>query len=250
MNDLVRPQRMRDAFGEDFLFELSTLRGAGRLDAFAHRSAWLMISVKNPAFSNRLVDGFCRLVTEFGFRQAFVTIVDTPYIANIQANQHDAARAAAEVEKLQRISAEQLARCERVLRRHPASGISLRSWAGLERTIPQWMRDEVQTAFHAPTGFRSDMLARTRLAVPAEVPDERLAQFAQFLVEELPVLAGLYYLDRGSIVDVYPGENPELIWNVERGTYAVELPGITALAKASEGLAYVDFRERAKADVL
>lgn len=246
MNDFLRPQRMREAFSDDFVFELSSLRGGGRLDDFAQRSAWLMISVKNPAFSNRLVDGFCRLVADVGFRQAYVTIVDTPYIANIRANQHDAAFAAAEIEKLQRISAEQLARCERVLRRHPASDISLRPWAELERTIPQWMRDEVHTAFHTPTRFRSDVLARTRLAVPGEVPDERLAQFAQFLVEELPVLTGLYYLDRGSIVDVYPGENPELIWNVERGTYARELPRITALAQASEGLAYVDFRERAK----
>lgn len=247
MNDFVQPQRMREAFGDDFVFELSTLRGGARLGDFAQRSAWLMISVKNPAFSNRLVDGFCRLVIAHGFREASVTIVDTPYVANIHANQHDPQRAVAEVEKLQRIAAEQRARCEKVLRRHPAAGICLRPWAGLEQSIPQWMRDEVHAAFMAPGRFRADVLARTRAVVPDDIPDEQLPRFAQFLVRELPVLAGLYYLERSSIVDVYPGENLDLIWSIERGSYARELPGITALAQASDGLVYVDFRERAKA---
>lgn len=248
MNDFVQPQRMREAFGEDFVFELSTLRGGARLGDFAQRSAWLMISVKNPAFSNRLVDGFCRLVAAYGFEQAHVTIVDTPYVANIHANQHDAERAAAEVEKLQRIADEQRSRCEKVLRRHPGAGISLRRWTDLEQSIPQWMRDEVRAAFSAPTRFRADVLARTRAVVPAAIPDVQLPQFAQFLVHELPVLAGLYYLERSSIVDVYPGENLDLVWNIERGRYAGELPGITALAQASDGLAYVDFREHGKSD--
>lgn len=247
MNDFVQPQRMQEVFEEDFVFALSTLRGVGRLGDFAQRTAWLMISVKNPAFSNRLVNGFCRLVGEIGFRQGCVTIVDTPYMANIRANQHDAAQAGAEIEKLRRIGVEQLARCQKVLRRHPACNIALRPWAGLEETIPQWIRAEVHDAFHAPGRFRVDVLARTRLAVPPEVPDARLPQFAQFLVEELPVLLALYYLEPGSIVDVYPGENPALLWNIERGLYADELPGITALARASDGLVYLDFRERAKA---
>ncbi|MDX5362896.1 MAG: hypothetical protein LPJ91_01900 [Pseudazoarcus pumilus] len=247
MNDFVQPQRMHEAFGDDFVLDLSTLRGIGCIRDFAQRSAWLMISVKNPAFSNRLVDGFCRLVGEIGFRQGFVTIVDTPYMANILANRHDPVQAEAEVVKLQRISAEQQARCRKVLRRHSACCIALRSWAELDQGMPQWLRAEVQAAFQAPTRFRADLLARTRLVVPEAVPDERLPQFAQFLVEELPVLLGLYYLEPDSIVDVYPGENLALVWNVERGLYADELPGITALARASDGLAYVDFRERAKA---
>jgi hypothetical protein len=77
------------------------------------------------------------------------------------------------------------------------------------------------------------------------IADALLPRFAEFLVSEIPVLCFLYYA-RGEpgVVDVYPGENLETIWDIERGLYADELPGISRLAERSPGLIYVDVRLR------
>lgn len=230
-------------FGRDFRLEFSALRPIDDAE-LSRRTGWLMLSVRNPAFTNRLLRGFCEYA-QAHLAGACLTVVDSPYMLNIQARRLPADRERAEVEKLLRIGDENRARCKRVVAAADSGRVRLALWQTLDGEVPEWLRAEIQQAFAAPSAFRRDVLARTR-AVIAEADDECLPDYARFLVAELPVLMWLYYGAAEGIVDFYPGPNPDLLWSIERGRYAAELPGVTALARSSPGLVYVDLRERSR----
>ena len=76
-----------------------------------------------------------------------------------------------------------------------------------------------------------------------------LERYAQFLIEETPVILYCYYMFSGGVVDVYPGKIADYFWRIERGDYAEELPQTTALATTHPGLIYVDFRQTHSASI-
>ena len=122
------------------------------------------------------------------------------------------------------------------------SRVSFIRWDELAKQTPQWLKAEVNTAFKNKAQFFFDITQQTRRAIGKAVAGDPSA-YAQFLVEETPVLLYCYYLFRGGVVDVYPGEIADYFWRLEASDYAEELPQATALATSHEGLAYIDFRE-------
>lgn len=227
-------------FADRFRLEFTALRPFDEAEV-AKRPGWLMLSVRNPAFTSRLVRGFCDYARRC-LPEAFITVVDAPYVFNVQAMRLSEEATRAEIEKLHRIGAEYRSCCERAIRAVAPGRVRLRPWHELEQAVPRWVVAELRTAFAEPTSFRSDVLLRTREVV-RNVSDARLPDYARFLIEELPVLMWLYYGSGTGVVDCYPGPNPELLWNIECGRYAGELPGLTALAQASPGLIYADMRD-------
>jgi len=205
------------------------------------KSVYLMVSVKNPNFSGHLVNTFCELV-ETHFGRGEVILVDTPYASTISAIETDETIRRRELEDLHRVTDEKHRFVERILAKR-ARVLPVYSFDQVTREVPPSLLHEVRAAFEIEGRFRRAILDRSREVAPATIPDAFLPRFAEFLVSEIPVLCFLYYA-RGEpgVVDVYPGENLEIIWDIERGHYADELPGISRLVERSPGLIYVDVR--------
>lgn len=237
------PHATRAVF-EDVSLTITNLGRAHGLDDLRSATGYLMISVKNRSFSNRLIDSFCRFAAE-RLSEGVLIVVDGPYVHNVLASKLREQEQRKELETLRRISDENHRRVERILARHEGARLSLRAWSDAEEATPEWLVREVASAFARRGRFYRDVLDRTREVIPNVQGTEGLERFSQFMIREVPVLCGLYYLGgAGRVVDCYPGENPALMWNIERGVYADELPGISRIASGSEGLIYVDFRGR------
>lgn len=207
------------------------------------KRGYLMVSVKNSDFTRGIVQTFCDLVeTRLGAGE--VILVDTPYAEPIRASEADEAQRKRKLDNLQKATADRRRFVESILARREAA-IPIRHFDDVEGMVTPALRGEVRHAFKAGGPFRKAVLARTREVIPPAVPDALIPRYAEFLVSEIPVLCHLYYAGgTPGVVDVYPGENPQLFWDIERGRYENELPAISALAGRSPGLIYVDVAPR------
>jgi tRNA-dependent cyclodipeptide synthase len=225
--------------GQDASLIVSRLGSKVALADLAGKRGYLMVSVKNSSFTTQTVDRFCDLVETY-LDAGEVILVDTPYAATIVASETDETFRRRKLENLAKAARDRRRFVETVLARRSAA-IPIRSFDQVDDEVPPALRREVRHAFEADGEFRRALLARSRDVIPRMIPDVLLPRYAEFLVSEIPVLCHLYYASCApGVVDVYPGENPLLFWDIERGRYARELPGITALAARSPGLIYVD----------
>ncbi|MFY9838473.1 MAG: hypothetical protein WAK55_18770 [Xanthobacteraceae bacterium] len=205
------------------------------------KNGYLMVSVKNPSFSGRIINTYCDLVARH-FGRGEVILVDTPYASTISAIEDDETVRGQKLANLNRLADEKRRFIERILAKR-ALCLPVRSFDQVARAISPSLLYEVRSAFEREGRFRRAILKRTREVVPAIIPDTLLPRFAEFLVSEIPVLCFLYYgHGEPGVVDVYPGENLQIIWDIERGLYVDELPGISRLAERSPRLIYVDIR--------
>jgi hypothetical protein len=190
------------------------------------KSVYLMVSVKNPNFSARLINAFCDLV-ETHLGRGEVILVDIPYASTISAIEADETVRRRELEDLHRVTGEKRRFVERILAKR-ATLLPMYSFDQVKREVAPSLLHEVRGAFEIEGRFRRAILDRSREVAPPTIPDALLPRFAEFLVAEIPVLCSLYYA-RGEpgVVDVYPGEILQIIWDIERGRYADELPGIS-----------------------
>lgn len=247
INDIVA-RKMPDIFKttdtslDNVKFTIYSLRKHYEIYDLRQKPGFLMISVKNKSFSNQLIESYFDFA-ESHLTKSFITIVDTPYFHNIIARNYDEETKQAEIKKLERISDENHRRVTRLLKKREPHNIKLISWTELERQTPQWLHEEVSLAFNYRGQFYQDIVNRTSEVIPQEAIEEtQLEAYSQFLLEEIPILCNQYYLQKNNIVDVYPGENPDLFWRIEAGYYSDELPRLSKAAMQGSGLIYVDFR--------
>jgi ribosomal protein S18 acetylase RimI-like enzyme len=200
------------------------------------RSGLLAISVKNPRFSNALVAAFCRAARE-RFAGGVVTVVDRPYERNVAAGSGTPDEQQREIETLRRVAAETRARVGRIVAKH-GSAVSIKAWDDLTAETPPWLTQAIRAAWERRGRFHAGLLAQSRAILPNEPAPEELERYAEFLLEELPVLLHLYYFRDREVVDVYPGPNPPVFWGIEAGAYADEMPELAHRLSPRGGLVY------------
>ena len=223
----------------DVRLTVSRLGNSATLADLDGKRGYLMVSVKNSSFTVAVVDTFCDLV-ESHLSASEIILFDTPYAAPILTGEADGPARQRKLDNLRKAASDRRRFLETILARREVS-IPIRGFDEVEAEVPPALRHEVRQAFESSGRFRQALLARSRAVIPPSVPDELLPRYAEFLVSEIPVLCHLYYAGgQPGVVDVYPGENPQLFWDIERGRFADELPLTTALAKRSPGLIYVD----------
>jgi hypothetical protein len=224
---------------DDLRLVVSRLGSKATLADLEGKRGFLMVSVKNTNFTARTVETFCDLVDRH-LDAGEVILVDTPYLAPILANEPDGDSRQRKIANLHKAAADRRQFVEKILARRGAR-ISIRDFDEVDRAVAPEFHREVRLAFESGGCFREALLARSREVIPPVVPDAGLAPYAEFLVSEIPTLCHLYYASGApGVVDVYPGENPQLFWDIERGRYEKELPAITGLVARSPGLIYVD----------
>jgi hypothetical protein len=101
---------------------------------------------------------------------------------------------------------------------------------------------EVWRAWEEKKVFYRDIRNQTA-AVIKNVADGELDAYAEFLLEEIPVLLHQYYFGQAEVVDIYPGAQQELFWKIEANFYAAELPLLSARIPKERNLIYMDWRE-------
>jgi hypothetical protein len=169
-----------------------------------------------------------------------ICVVDEPYLFNLKAKLGCDVLPRSEVAKLKQIAWEIRRKAQKAIRARRSTRVSLRSWQQLSRATPGWMKAEVTNAFEKRGKFYRQVLAQVKLAKGNHHPIKRLEQYAGFFLCEVPVLIYAYYAAAQGLVDVYPGENAEVLWRIELGEFRDELPRTTAFALAGPKLIYVN----------
>lgn len=213
----------------------------GGLADLSQRTGHLFISIKNRAFNRRLIDGFCRVVSAH-MRNGHITVVDAPYLHNVEAVTSDPEERARKAESIRLLSRDRTRQVERIMRNHPDAPISFLAWSELVEATPAWITAEIEAAYARNGAFRRLIAEHCRKVLPAfDAAADPLA-FERFLIEELPPIFHAYYLLDGGVADFYPGPNGYFFWDIEFGRLADELPRLTQLAQSHRGLVYVEFR--------
>ncbi len=219
-----------------FAVELTNRFKAVEMGDLASRWGLLAVSIKNPRFSNALISEFVRFCSH-SLAQGIVTVVDRPYERNLSAAGHSSARERAEIEKLRRIAEETRVRVTRILTGEGSGKIRLIGWDSMAEMTPVWLFDEIRAGWNRRGTFYADVLAQTQTVIQC-TEQRMLERYAEFILEELPVLLHLYYFRHEQLVDFYPGPMPMLFWNLESGAYSKELPELMRQLIPREGLVY------------
>lgn len=200
------------------------------------RIGLLAISARNPRFSNALVEAFCRTARE-RLAGGLVTVVDRPYERNIAAGCGTSEEQLQEIEILRRVATETLVRVGRIIAK-AGGAISIKPWDELAAETPGWLTQSIRTAWEKRGRFYADVLAQTGTVIPTKPAPDALERYAEFLLEELPVLLHCYYFRPEEVVDVYPGPQPVLFWRIEAGAYADEMPVLAHRLRQRAGVVY------------
>lgn len=234
-----RKIKLSDSFNATYYYQNEQNKSTSIKSKFG----FLMISLKNKKFTKNLLDVYADLTKNY-FSGGFITIVDSPYIYNLKALGLTTVEFSNEMKKINKIYSENESRVQKLLRKNHDTNLKYITWSALESKVPHWLIDEIRVAFMLKGKFHQDVLDRTVETLPMHLLEKSSPEkFAMFLLKELPTLLYLYYLFEEQICDVYPGENPELLWKIESGYYFSELPLISKLIKNHQGISYIDLQE-------
>lgn len=240
--DAVRLVATTDTFKGDIQTIITNKIEPYNFEGLRGKTGFLMISIKNPRFSRKLIDRYCQFAISY-LEVGYLSVVDLPYLRNVAANFDCEKLRVKEVEKLNTISSQIKRRAQKSLNKYSGANLSMMSWEDLVINTPEWVKQEVTDGFNCKGRLYNDILKQTQKAINFITNTDKLIQFAHFLVDELPVLFYLYYLIDDGIVDFYPGENTNIVWKLEAGHYREELPKLSQIAIKHRGLIYVDFQE-------
>ncbi len=172
-----------------------------------------------------------------------VYVVDEPYIYNRQAELGMESLPLAETQKLERISWEVHQKAQNVIQGQGSNRVRVDTWQSLGQRTPAWMKAEVRNAFTQRRDFYHQVFQEV-VAIKGSCSNKtQLERFAEFFLCEVPILVYAYYADPQGIVDVYPGHNASILWQIEQGLWRAELPQTTEFALAGPELVYLDVLE-------
>lgn len=224
---------------DNFTLKLQGRKKITGLEALKYRTGHLMISLKNRRFDTQLIDLFCRVSSEH-MNSGYITVVDAPYIHNVDAITSDPQERKRKVAGVTRLSADRTTQVKKVLKRYPDNRICLLPWCDLVSRVPDWITEEVASAYQRTGRFGRKLSRHCRAMLPAFDSANDPMAFERFLVEEIPPLLYAYYLLDGGVVDFYPGPLPSFVWDIDLGQLASELPRVSELAKRHAGVSYVE----------
>lgn len=227
------------ACAEGFSLSVLSAHGPLDLDALNGCNGFMMVSIKNRQFTDQLIGAYCNFATQY-LRNAYLTVVDQPYVSNVRATARNANELAVREAGVWRLSVERRKQVERIIRKHPTSRISFVSWEELAERTPVWIVREIREAFARRDSFHKAVLDQTRPRLTGVDDLTTLEAHAEFLLSEVPILLYCYYLFDNRVADFYPGPQAEFLWRIERGEFASELPEITALSRRHAGQVYVE----------
>ncbi|MBU1749626.1 MAG: hypothetical protein KKA73_18235 [Chloroflexi bacterium] len=209
------------------------------LDDWTQRRWYLFVSLKNKLFTRELLRWFVDLCETRACTGA-ICVVDEPYLFNRRALLGVDDLPHAELTRLSRQSDEIERKAQKAIRAQRSTRVTTMAWQQLSAAIPAWLKAEVQAAFDHRGNFYEQVVRQVILAQGPQHSQQKLERYAGFFLCEIPVLIYAYYAEPGGVVDVYPGETANVLWQIELGALRDELPRTTAFALAGPKLIYVN----------
>lgn len=196
------------------------------------------VSLKNPRFSARWLECVLRDSLHFA-GSVLITLVDLPYFSS--AFQDAPLRSHSNVASRLETVREQVLRRIEAARRKVSCQSSFVEWSVLSQSVDYEVRREVKEAFAKRGRFFRAVVAQTertrghRMSGSPEI-------YCSFLIEEIPTLVDIYYRRFQEFVDVYPGPNASVMWQLDTLRFSGELPIATELAASANSLTYAQVR--------
>ena len=198
---------------------------------------WLFVSIKNRKFTKKYLDWFVKFSLELDCK-GYICPVDQPYMYNKMAELNLSQLTELEEEKICKLSSDVSRMAGKSINRNIGSKIKLISWESLEKEAPAFIKEELAGAYKAKGKFHKFIYEHVR-SVKGDLLPVTIDAYAKFFLHELPVLIYVYY--RGCrILDVYPGEQPLFIWDIENSAFEEELPTTTEYIKEGKPLLYLN----------
>ncbi|MEM7075298.1 MAG: hypothetical protein AAGA28_09235 [Pseudomonadota bacterium] len=237
-----------DALAERLPAQESMLQGMGGVFvnrdgdfSLQGREAWLFISIKNRGFRRAYIDRFIEMCEINGIA-GHICPVDDPYRYNAMADLRCDTLPEEEAAKIERLSTDITRMAQKALNGKRSTRVDLVKWRDLEADTPAQYRQELTQAFRNGTRVRD--ILRSHVCSVKPVDSERsFERYSEFFLCEVPVLIHTYY-SRGPTLDIYPGPQPKLFWQIELGDLETELPGLTALSRSCRPMLYFDTHDR------
>jgi len=189
-------------------------------------------SAKNRNFDNNWFQSLRNIKPRL-YSSLRVLIVDTPYAFNSAAEHGRDTPVEAEIERMRKVGNERERMVRRILK---GSAIEItRWWWYADFPIVHELRKEIISALEKrKIVFRVlDSYASKWFEKPTQNP-----QFLNFLVQEIPVFAYLYWVE-GFSIDIYPGRPLNIFVNIQEGSLKSELPTFTELA-STKAVSFID----------
>lgn len=210
----------------------------------AGRVAWIYISIKNRSFNRPYINQFIDMCETLEI-EGRICAVDNPYYFNAMAELGLDSLCEKEAAKIETLSSDFQRMVGKAIRGKLSKRVQLVQWNDLEEQTPQIYKDELAEAFHSGSRVR-DLLFDHISTVKPISDDRQFERFANFFLCEVPVLVHGYYAN-GPTLDIYPGPQAALFWQIELGDFAKELPNLTALTRQGRPSLYLDTHNRRKA---
>ena len=229
------PQFRTTYFGCKSIWQLSSNSDFGAIKNLWGRKVLIAISMKNKAFSNKWLSSIIEDVIAIGCSPV-ITLVDKPYFDQIEVASIDCHRC--DWDKLMRIKKDNIIRINRILEKNP--NIIFEDWSlHLENPIYYLIEEEVKRAFDMRGIFYSIVKRHVSMVLGVSFIDAD-NNWSRFILSEIPTLIFLYYCKYPGLIDIYPGEQFDLFWNIENGNLKADLPISFSLFKASGSHIYAN----------
>lgn len=210
------------------------------LENWHPRLAYLFLSLKNPHFTKELIIWFIE-VCQTHFERGIICIVDEPYYHNLAADFEMEQVPPEHVDKLKKYAHQKQSMVQKCLNTIGSLNVQLAPWFLLSLYTPQWMKDEIRSAFQLKGLFYNQVLHQVSISRRVSFESEKLEHYAEFVLSELPVLSHAFYALPQGVVDFYPGEDSSQFYDtVKSGLFANELPKITKFIQSSKPLIYAN----------
>ena len=203
----------------------------------SERCSYLFVSIKNRQFTRNYIDWFIEMSCKAG-NEAVICPVDEPYHFNRMAELGIARLPIDEAQRIQKLAADVSRMAQKAINKSMNDRLRLVPWSEFSDRTPSRFKREVQTAFDSEGLFQQTIIDHVA-SVKGDLDKAVLRAYAEFFLCEIPVLASALYSKRGSL-DVYPGDQADLFWQLELGDFEEELPELTAHVQSGEPLLYMN----------
>ena len=202
-----------------------------------NREFFIAVSMKNRKFSNKWLNSVLTDINLNGGR-GIITLVDLPYFTHAMCRHERLLDKFDALQVLQKIRRENVGRIEKVIR--PFESFRYYDWDYFERLTDIKLKKEFEVAFMKKCKVYEMIIEQVKEAVGKKLLKTDLEASTRFVLDETPVLVWLYYKMLPGFIDVYPGKQAPLFWEIESGAIRDELPISCSLAASSSPLCYAE----------
>lgn len=228
---------------EDTCWTFSSLEKQNYSNLLSNQSFLIAVSMKNKAFSNEWLESVISVIKNHN-GTAIITLVDTPYLHGLLRGKTYGEKLTRGLADLDKIRSENQLRLQRLADQYPKI-VTFIEWSNFARVTPDSIKAEFIYAFKEEQRVFELVGEQLCNTIGRILSKEEIDANSGFFTEEVPVLLNLYYSSLKGYLDVYPGPQANLFWEVEAGLLEDELPLITHLAKNAPSLVYANVQMRA-----